>query len=104
MKGLIMECIIFVGDGNRKKGSEKLNEIVSEKMKQGIELIERRKSSISDYAMFSDGELWNVLSANNNSRGHKWIKAYVDSEISVDMIRFLVEPLGIYKIEDYKIF
>ena len=47
-----MKCIIFVGNGNKSKGSEKLNEIVSEKIKQGINLIDRRRSSISDCAIF----------------------------------------------------
>lgn len=99
-----MKCIIFVGNGNKRKGSEKLNEIVSEKIKQGIDLIERRRLSISDCAMFSDGEQWIVLPANTTARGNKWIKAYVDKEISKDIIQTIIEPLGIYKVENYKLF
>lgn len=99
-----MKCIIFVGDGNKSKGSEKLNEIVSEKIKQGINLIDRRRSSISDCAIFSDGEQWIVLPANTTARGNKWIKAYVDKEISKDIIQTIIEPLGIYKVENYKLF
>lgn len=99
-----MKCIIFVSNGNKSKGSEKLNEIVSEKITQGIELIQRRRSSISDYAIFSDGEQWIVLPANTTARGNKWIKAYVDKEISKDIIQAIIEPLGIYKVENYKLF
>lgn len=99
-----MKCIIFVSNGNKRKGSEKLNEIVSEKIKQGIDLIDRRRSSISDCAMFSDGEQWVVLPTNTTSRGNKWIKAYVDKEISKDVIQTIIEPLGIYKVENYKFF
>lgn len=99
-----MECIIFFNDGNKEKGSKKLDEIISEKNKQGIKLIIRSKSSIGEYANFSDGERWTILPVNTNARGYRWIKAYVDSKIPIDMIQSMVEPKGIYKIEDYKIF
>ena len=99
----IIKCIIYYNDGNRYKAEQKLKEIIEEKVRCGINMITYRTNLYNLEAIFSDGEEWITLNANNNARGYRWRKAYVDYDISKEIITCLITPCGdLYKWEDYK--
>lgn len=98
-----MECIIFT-NSNLKKGNMKLDEIILGKQASGIKLVKRYKGFYHNYAQFSDGEIWTILSTSTNTRGHRWTKAYVDKDIPTDIIQTIIMTMGIWAKEDYKLF
>lgn len=99
----IIKCIIYYNGGNRYKAEQKLKEIIEEKVRCGINMITYRKYLYNAEAIFSDGEEWIILNANNNARGYRWRKAYVDYDISKEVIDLIIKRSGeFYKWEDYK--
>lgn len=99
----IVKCVIYYNDGNRNKAAQKLREIIEEKLRCGINIITYRKRQYNAEAIFSDGEEWIILKADNNARGYRWRKAYVDYDISKEVIDLIIKRSGeFYKWEDYK--
>lgn len=99
----IVKCIIYYNGGNRYKAEQKLKEIIEEKVRCGINMITYCKNLYNSEAIFSDGEEWIILNANENARGYRWRKAYVDFDIPKEIIDLIIERSGdFYKWEDYK--
>ena len=100
-----VKCIIYYNSGNRYKAEQKLREIIEEKVRYGIDMIAYRKYSYISEAIFSDGEEWITLNAITNARGYRWRRAYVDIDISKEIVDCIIIPCGdLYKWEDYKKF
>ena len=88
----------------------KLLKIEQEKINDGIGVIESRIFPMRPYlseVIFSDGEKWIIVQPlySNSSRGHRWIKAWVDaSNVSISQLENIIKPTGIYRVENEKYF
>ena len=89
---------------NKTKAKRKLEEIIAEKAEQGIKPILYNDNNIVTQIAFSDGDEWRLALANHHIRGLRWHKAYVEKEIPLEIIQNIIKPMGIYKIEDYKLY
>lgn len=99
----ILKCIIYYNNNNYKKAQQKLKEIIEEKLKNGINMTYYYESDYISKASFSDKEEWITVKAAVNSKGCRWRKAYVDCDISQELIDKIIAPCGyLYKWEDYK--
>ena len=98
-----LKCIIYYNNNNYKKAQQKLKEIIEEKLKNGINMIYNYESNYISKASFSDKEEWITVNAGANSKAYRWRKAYVDCDISQEVIEKIIAPCGnLYKWEDYK--
>lgn len=101
----ILTCIIF--SSNKDRANDKLDEIIKEKTEKGIDVVYQKKDTSFMYdscVLFNDNELWKIVYASDSARGCKWHKAWVDKEISKEIIQNIIEPTGIYRLENYKQF
>lgn len=89
-----MRKIIFVN--KMKNGIDKLHEIASNKNKQriGIEILKQTGCEVS--CLFSDGEYWVVLLANDRARGNRCDKAFFEDAIPEDIKRNLINSCCSY--------
>lgn len=101
----VLTCIIF--SSNKDRANDKLDEIIKEKTEKGIDVVYQKKDTsfmYDNYVLFNDNELWKIVYANDSARGYRWHKAWVDKQISKEIIQNIIEPTGIYRLENYKQF
>lgn len=89
---------------NKAKAKRKLEEIIAEKAEQGIKPVLYNNNNMITQIVFYDGDEWRLVLANHHMRGLRWHRAYVEKEIPLEIIQTIIEPMGIYKIEDYKLY
>ena len=104
----VVKCIIY--SNNVDVAIKKLLEIEKEKIDDDINVtkrcISRKRPWIRQEIQFSDGEEWIVVRPNDNARGYRWRKAWIDaSNVSVSDLEIRILPYGnLYKWEDEKYF
>lgn len=54
-----------------------------------------RKSRSDMQVLLKNGDLYNIVTASESSRGHKWKYAYIDKDISIDIFNRVILPSGI---------
>lgn len=89
-----MKKIIFAN--TIKNGIEKLHKIASEKNKKGISIETLKQTGYEISCLFSDGEYWVVLKANDMARGNRCDKAFFEESIPDDIKRKLINSCCIY--------
>ena len=82
-----MRYLIF--GSTRERGVEKLEELIGELKYKDVK---RLRKIMNSFAELYDGSTYIVASASDNARGRKGDKAYVDYEVSADIIRTIIHP------------
>lgn len=83
-----MKYLVFAV--TRKKGINFLENLIGEMKYKEIKSI--RKSNLDMIVELYDGTLYQVVSASDNSRGHKCNKAYVDTFINSEIMDCVIKP------------
>lgn len=78
-----MRGIIYYNSGNKRKAENKLKEIIVQKTATGV-VIQKLFGNIR--AIFSDGEDWMIASVNENRKGFRWEKAFMDIDIPIEFV------------------
>lgn len=81
-----MTCAVFTN--NKEKARAKLEEIKS--IKNNLSRFYETKTEL--VYIFEDGVAWHWVSVNENRRGFKAKKAYIDNDINSDMLSTIVFP------------
>jgi hypothetical protein len=74
----------------RERAYQKLDEIIKEIDKNNIKSI-RKGLSIYQVILFN-GESYEAISTSMNARGFRCGKAYVDMNIPIKLIKYIIEP------------
>lgn len=72
---------------------EKLEDILSNIPYGDIHDVKKSRSDMQ--VLLKNGDLYNVATASESSRGHKWKYAHIDKDISIDIFNRIILPSGI---------
>ena len=81
-----MTCVVFTN--NKEKAKEKLEEIKNIKGN----LIDFRSTQNRIEYIFEDGEKWCWEIINENRRGIRAFKAYIDKDVTIDELSCIILP------------
>lgn len=86
-----MRGIIYY-NSNFINANEQLKAIIDKYNQVQIPVIKCHYKKIGSYAEFENGDIWRVVRANENARGHKWNIAYIERNIDYDIYQCIISP------------
>ena len=86
-----MRCIIYY-NSDFINANEQLKSIVDKYNQAQIPVIKCHYKKIGSYAEFANGDIWQVVKANNNARGYKWNIAYIERSVDYNIYRRIIGP------------
>lgn len=86
MKGIIYYNSDFI------KANEQLKTIVDKYNQAQIPVINCHYRKIGSHVEFENGDVWQVVKANDNARGYKWNVAYIERSIDYDIYQCIINP------------
>ena len=89
MRGIIYYNSDFIN------ANEKLKTIVNQYNQAQIPVIKCHYKKIGSYAEFENGDIWQVIKANENARGYKWNVAYIERSIDYDIYQCIISPSAV---------
>ena len=84
MKGIIFYGSSFV------KANEELKKMVDRYNQMRIPVIKCHYKKIGSYAEFENGDVWRVVGASDNARGHRCNVAYVERCVDYNIYRTVI--------------
>ena len=86
-----MRGIIYY-ESSSENANDELKKLVDRYNQMRIPVIKCHYKKIGSYAEFENGDIWQVVKANDSARGYRCNIAYIERSINYDTYRCIIAP------------
>ena len=86
-----MKGIIYY-ESNSENANDELKKLVDKYNQMQIPVVKCHYRKIGSYAQFENGDIWQVVKANESARGYRCNIAYIERSINYDTYRCIIAP------------